>query len=84
MPLQHYTQRNPVYDEGDSDQELSEKVSILTTVLAEHTYTVIREIFVSKMLVPATPYRSNMHTLYTAMKIFVHLISYTTAHTKIF
>ena len=62
MPLQHYTQRNPVYDDRDSDQELSEKVSILTIVLAEHTYTVIREIFVSKMFVPAIPYRSNMPT----------------------
>ena len=44
--------------------------------------TVIREIFVSKnfrplnfrIFVPATPYRSNMHTFYTAMKNFVHLI----------
>ena len=27
-----------------------------------------------KIFVPATPYRSNMHTLYIAMKNFVYLI----------
>ena len=29
-----------------------------------------------KIFVPATPYRSNMHTLYTAMKNFVHKRAY--------
>ena len=44
----------------------------------------IKKFSCQKMFVPATPYRSNMQTLYTAMKNFVHLFSYTTTHTNIF
>ena len=34
----------------------------------------VKKFSYQNIFVPATPYRSNMHTLYTAMKNFVHLI----------
>ena len=62
------------------------KVTLVGSNIKLLECTVIWEIFLcQKIFVPANPYRSNMHhTLYTAMKNFVHLISYITARTKLY